>query len=195
MSCRIIRADERVRRTDVRSIAFEVDRNTVLDHEEQLRNVEKKSYEQGYREGERVGKQIGEEMISTTAARYEQALAELVQAHQQLQQSMEIQTVELALEIARKVIQREVSTDPDLVSALAMVALKRVQSHQAVTLRVSRHDFGRVHDAVTSVNGSITIAEDPSLGRGDFMMDTGSTHMDGRLHNQVETLGRAMLAE
>jgi flagellar assembly protein FliH len=134
-------------------------------------------------------------MIQSTASRYERAVAELVQAHEALQRSMETQTVELALEIARKVIQREVSTDPDLVSALALVALKRVQSHHTITLRVSRYDFARIHDAVASVNGSVTIVEDSTLERGDFMMDTGSTHLDGRLQNQVDTLGRALLAE
>ena len=195
MSSRIIRGDERIRKTDIRAIAFDTDRDAALEQEEQLRRGQQQAYQQGYAEGDRAGRQAGELMVMTTAAQYERSIVELAQAYEQLQRSMETQTVELALEIARKVIQREVSTDPDLVSALALVALKRVQSHHAITLRVSRHDFPRIHDAVTSVNASVNIAEDPSLERGDFMMDTGGTHLDGRLQNQVETLGRAMLAE
>lgn len=195
MSSRIIRGDDRIRKADIRSIAFDVERDAALEHEEQLRSTRQQAYEQGFVEGERVGRQAGELMVETTAARYERAVAELAHAHEELQRSMETQTVELSLEIARKVIQRELSTDPDLVSALALVALKRVQSHPAITLRVSRHDFARIHDAVTSVNGSVTIVEDSSLERGDFMMDTGSTHLDARLQTEVDTLGRAMLAE
>ena len=195
MSSRIIRGDDRVRRSDIRSIAFEMDRNDARAHEQELRNLEQQSYEKGYREGERVGKQTGERMIETTAKHYEQAVAEMAHAFEELQRSMETQTVELALEIARKIIQREVSTDPDLVSALALVALKRIQSPQGITIRVSRYDFNRVHDAVTAVNGSISVVEDSSLERGDFMMDTGSTHLDGRVQSEVDTLGRAMLVE
>ena len=195
MSSRIIRGDDRIRKVDVRSIAFEAERNATLEQEEQLRSTRQQAYEKGFLEGDRIGKQAGELMVQTTASRYERAVAELAHAHEALQRSMETQTVELALEIARKVVQRELSTDPDLVSALAIVALKRVQSHHTITLRVSRHDFARIHDAVTSVNGSVTIVEDASLDRGDFMMDTGITHLDGRLQSQVDTLGRAMLAE
>jgi flagellar assembly protein FliH len=195
MSSRIIRGDDRIRKSDIRSIAFDVERNAALEHEELLRITQQQAYEKGFLDGDRVGRQAGELMVQTTASRYERAIAELIHAHEALQRSMETQTVELALEIARKVIQREVSTDPDLVSALALVALKRVQSHHAITLRVSRYDFARIHDAVTAVNGAVSIVEDSSLERGDFMMDTGSTHLDARLQTQVENLGRAMLAE
>jgi flagellar assembly protein FliH len=195
MSSRIIRGDERIRRSNVRSIAFETEPSPVAAHENELRSVEKQAFEHGYREGERVGHQLGEQMIETTAKRYEIAVAELVKVHTELSRSMETKTVELSLEIARKVIQREVSTDPDLVCALAMVALRRIQSHQNITLRVSRHDFSRIQDAVAGVNGSVTIVEDSSLDRGDFLIDTANTHLDGRLQSQVDTLGRAMLAE
>ena len=195
MSSRIIRGDERIRKSNVRSIAFETEPTPAAAHENQLRTVEKQAFEQGYREGERVGRQSGEHMIETTARRYETAVVELVKVHTELSRAMETKTVELALEIARKVIQREVSTDPDLVCALAMVALRRVQSHQSITLRVSRHDFSRIQDAVAGVNGSVSIVEDSSLERGDFLIDTANTHLDGRLQSQVDTLGRAMLAE
>jgi flagellar assembly protein FliH len=175
----------------MRAVPFEVDRSG----EEELRTVEKQqAYERGYREGERVCREMGERTVETTAKRYETAVADLINAHAEMKSAMETETVELALEIARKVIQREVSMDPDLVSALVLVALRRIQSQKAVTLRVSRHDFSRIHDAVTSVNSSITVVEDSSFERGDFMMDTGQTHLDGRLQSQVETLGRAMLA-
>ena len=195
MSSRIIRADERLVKSNVRSIAFESDQSTAAAHENQLRNAERQGFERGFREGEQVGRQLGEQMIETTAKRYELGVAELTKAHAEICRAMETKTVELALEIARKVIQREISTDPDLVCALAMVALKRVHSHQTITLRVNHHDFPRIQDAVASVNGSVSVVEDPGLERGDFLIDTANTHLDGRLQSQVDTLGRAILAE
>jgi flagellar assembly protein FliH len=193
MSSRIIRGDDRVRKTNIRAVAFEVEGAGV--HQDELSRIEKESFEKGYREGERVGRQKGDQVLETTVKRYDRTITELVDSHAQIVMSLEMRTVELALEIARKVIQREVSTDPDLVCALALVALRRVQAHQEITLRVSRHDFSRIHDSVASVNGSVAVVEDSSLERGDFMIDTGQTHLDGRLQSQVEALGRAMLAE
>jgi len=194
MSSRIIRGDDRCRKTNIRAIAFELESNGP-SHDDEVRRAEKAGFEQGYREGEKAGRQYGERLLETAVRRYDATITELAEAHAQILRSMEARTVELALEIARKVIQREVSTDPDLISALAMVALRRVHSHQTITLRVSRHDFSRVQDAVAGVNGSVSIVEDPILERGDFLIDTGNTHLDGRLQSQVDTLGRAMLAE
>src|SRR6185369_3161243 len=85
--------------------------------------------------------------------------------------------------------------DPDLVTAVAAVALKRVQGHQAVTLRVSRYDCDRVRKAIADINPGIVVKDDVTLERGDFMIDTAQTHLDGRVSSQVETLGRLMLDE
>ena len=88
-------------------------------------NVEKQAFEQGYAEGERIGKQMGEKMIETVVKRYDSNIAELAESHKSSRRSHGGKTVRLALEIARKIVQRELTMDPDLVAALASVALRR----------------------------------------------------------------------
>jgi len=158
-------------------------------------NIEKEAFEQGYAEGERIGKQMGEKMIETVVKRYDNSVAQLAESHKQLVESMEEQTVRLALEIARKIVQRELTMDQDLVAALASVALKRVSGHQDITLRVSRHDFGRVRVVVGNVNPAVTVKDDASLERGDFVVETGQTFLDGRVSTQIDALGKALFDE
>ena len=158
-------------------------------------DVEKHAFEQGYAEGERIGKQMGEATADSICKRYENSLAELAASHKRMAQAMEEQTVQLSLEIARKIVQRELAMDPDLIAALATVALKRLTGHQSITLRVGRHDFERVREAVADVNTAVTVKDDPALERGDFMIETGKTHLDGRISSQIETISRALLDE
>ena len=193
MSSRIIRGDDYGKKTAIRSIAFELDPGSRP--EDQIHRAEKQAFDKGYREGERAGRQTGEQMIATTVKRYEQTAAELAKAYGEIVRAMETRTAELAIEIARKVIQREINSDPELVCALAVVAVRRVQSHQNITLRVSRYDFHGIQEAVGAVNTAVTVVEDASLERGDFMIDTSQTHVDGRVQSQMETLGEAILAE
>jgi flagellar biosynthesis/type III secretory pathway protein FliH len=157
--------------------------------------VEKQAFEQGYNEGERIGKQMGEKMMETAVKRYDRSIQDLCTAHRALVAVMERQTVELALAISKKVIQRELTIDPDLVSALATVALKRVHGHESITLRLSTQDAARVRAAIEAANSSVTVKEDPALERGDFVLDTGQTHLDGRIGGQIETVGRALFDE
>ncbi len=158
-------------------------------------HVEKQAFEQGYQEGERIGKQMGEKMVETVVRRYDKSVVEIAQAHKNLIEEMEEQTVRLAVEISRKIVQRELTVDPDLITAVAAVALKRVHGHQALTLRVSRYDCERVRKAIAEVNPGVVVKDDVTLERGDFVVDTAQTHLDGRISSQVETLGRLMLNE
>jgi flagellar assembly protein FliH len=196
MFSRIIRGESRLQKLTVcapaeRSI---IAASSQSSHEHAL-NVEKEAFAQGYAEGERIGKQMGEKMVETIVKRYDNSIAELAGSHERLVESMERQTVQLALEIARKIVQRELTLDPDLVAALAAVALKRVSGHQNIALRVSRQDFGRVRVAVGNVNPAVTVKDDATLERGDFVIETGQTFLDGRVAAQIDTIGKALFDE
>jgi flagellar biosynthesis/type III secretory pathway protein FliH len=191
MSSRIIRGDGRNRPRISQSsggIAVAVPQDHIMD-------VEKQAFEQGYAEGERIGKQMGEAMVESICRRYEKSLGDLAASHKQMAQTMEEQTVHLALEISRKIVQRELTVDLDLVATLAAVTLKRLASHQSIALRVSRTDFERVRTAIAAVNPAVAVKDDPMLERGDFLIETAQTHLDGRLSTQIDTIGRALLDE
>jgi flagellar assembly protein FliH len=163
--------------------------------QDHIMDVEKQAFEQGYAEGERIGKQMGETMMETICKRYEKSLTDLAAAQKQMTEAMEEQTVRLALEVARKIVQRELTMDLDLVGALAAVALKRVSGHQSITLRISRTDFERVHAAIAGMNPAVTVKVDATLERGDFLIETGQTHLDGRVSSQIATISRALFDE
>jgi flagellar assembly protein FliH len=193
MSSRIIRGESRIRTLKV---SGPTERSIIsAASQEHAMSIEKEAFEKGYVEGEKIGKQMGEKMIETAVRRYDHTIAQLAESHRQLVEAMEVQTVHLALEIARKIVQRELTMDLDLVAALASVALKRVPGHQSITLRVSRHDFGRVRVTVGNVNPAVTVKDDATLERGDFVVETGQTFLDGRVSTQIDTIGKALFDE
>jgi flagellar assembly protein FliH len=157
--------------------------------------IEKQAFEQGYKEGERIGKQMGERMVENTVKRYERSIQQLASTHRSLTEAMEVSTVRLSLEIARKIIQRESTIDADLVAVMVTVALKRVNGHHGIEVRVSSHDYKRVCEAIHSTNASIPVKEDMGLERGDFIIDTIETHLDGRISSQIDAVGRALFDE
>ena len=190
MSSRIIRGDGRVQK--LKGISIPGEAKVLSGSHEHVMDVEKQAFEQGYAEGERIGKEMGEKMVETIVKRYDHAIARLAETHKALADSMEEEIVRLALAISRKIVQRELAMDPDIVSAVAAVALKRVSNHQSITLRVSRQDFGRIRTAIATTNPAVQIKEDASLERGDFVIDTGQTHPDGRIASQIEAIGHLL---
>src|SRR3954467_12557003 len=104
MSCRIIRGEDRQKL----KISTSNPGDGVLPGGHPA-HIEKQAFEQGYQEGERIGKQMGEKMVETTVRRYDKSIAEIAEAHKKLVEQMEEHTVRLALEISKKVIQRELT--------------------------------------------------------------------------------------
>ncbi len=87
---------------------------------------------------------------------------------------VEGEVVQLALAIARKILQREVELDPALLIALVRVALDRMQCGSSVRIRVASEDadvWRRCGDANTGVTRWEIVA-DETLNLGDCVVET-----------------------
>src|SRR5437016_14065217 len=113
MSSRIIRDDGRVQKH--KGISSPGEAKGLSGSHEHMMDLEKQAFEQGYAEGERIGKEMGEKMVETVVKRYDNAVSHLAETHKALSESMEEEVVRLALEISRKIVQRELTMDPDIV--------------------------------------------------------------------------------
>ncbi len=190
MSPRIIRGGERVKKSRINSPGGNSSNGLPRSH---TMEVEKEAFEKGYDEGSQIGKQMGEQMMETAVKRYEQAIVDVAISHRKLVESMERETVKLSLEIARNILGREVSTDPDVVAALVSLALKRLQGHHEIVLKVSPDDFERIRSAIEPVDSAVRVEQVSSLERGDFVLDTSKSHFDGRMLSRLNHIGRELL--
>ena len=192
MSSRIIRGAKRVKKSRISSPVGGPINGLPQSH---IMEVEKQAFEKGYHEGNRMGKQMGEQMMETAVKKYDQTVVDLAISHRKLVESMETETVRLSLEIAKNILGREVSTDPDVVTALVTLALKRLEGHHEIVLKVSPDDFERVQSGVEHINSAVSVEQVASLERGDFVLDTSKTHFDGRMLTRLNHVGRALLDE
>ena len=87
---------------------------------------------------------------------------------------VEGEVVQLALAIARKILQREAELDPTLLTALVRIALERMQCGSVVRIRVATED-AEVWRRCGDANGGSPrweIAPDATLNPGDCMVET-----------------------
>ena len=98
--------------------------------------------------------------------------------------------VKLALEIARKVVHREVTTDADIVLTLARVALERL--HPRVVAKVLLHPedlafvIARRHEL--SNTSTLEFVADASVGRGGCIIQSEHGDIDARIEQQIATI-------
>jgi len=105
--------------------------------------------------------------------------------------------VRLALEIARKIIRREVSADPDIVITLARIALERLPSRVGAKVRISPEEFEYVtaNSQALSADNAIDLVADFAIKRGGCIVESEAGSIDARIEEQLHLVERGLLHE
>jgi flagellar assembly protein FliH len=107
----------------------------------------------------------------------------------------EIQLVELALEIAKKIVGREVSIDREIALTLVKVSLKRLNVRASAQVHLNPDDFAFVqaHREKLDFHGSIEIMEDRSVSVGGCLIRTETGDIDARIESQFDEVAHGLL--
>jgi flagellar biosynthesis/type III secretory pathway protein FliH len=107
--------------------------------------------------------------------------------------------LELGFQVARRVLEAELSTSPEAFFALVRSGLKRAGDSRKIVVRVHPEDARHVQPALQQGSLGVAVATvevlaDPSLSPGDCVVDTDFGKVDGRLSTRLEELRRAVTA-
>jgi flagellar assembly protein FliH len=153
--------------------------------------------EQGFREGETAARQKLEAGFRTAIARLSEAIASLSQGRVEALQRAESDAVRLAVEIARRVVYRELSVDPGALEGLFKAALEKLINHEILKVRV--------HPALEKVlseciarnarSRSIEVVSDPSQPAGGVIFEIARGALDASVDTQLREIERGLIDE
>ncbi len=119
------------------------DEGLLAEHQARLAALEREAFTKGYAQGERAGLEAGGKRAEAMLRRIGQTIEELSGLRQTLIHETEREMVQLALTLARRVVHREVTLDPELAAALAHVALERLGTNTPATVRLQSRGLHR----------------------------------------------------
>ena len=103
--------------------------------------------------------------------------------------------VQLALAVARRVVHREVSLDPQVLATLMRVALERVSDATKVTVRLNPVDHQSVTAASSgSASDQVTVTADGRVPRGGCKVESEYGDVDAGVDAQIQEIARALLS-
>jgi len=168
----------------------------LAEHRERLAGLEREAFTKGYAQGERAGLEAGGKRAEAMLRRVAQTIEELGGLRQTLIQETEREMVQLALTLARRVVHREVSLDPELAAALAHVALERLGTNTPATIRLNPEDYTVVtQDGARWGGQTVTVVPDPSISRGGCLVESAFGSVDATIERQFDELSRALFGE
>lgn len=166
-------------------------------HDAHLATLEREAFAKGFAQGEQAGADAAAQRGEAMLYRLTQTLEELTQVRAQMILQTERQMVQLALAIARRVVQREVSIDPDLLVSIARVALERLGDTAQVRVRLHPDDYEAAGAArIAGLAGSnVMVLADAHLSRGACRIESDMGMLDAGVDAQLQEIARALLGE
>jgi flagellar biosynthesis/type III secretory pathway protein FliH len=178
--------------------------------QEQARvDLEQDAYCRGFSDGEKSGFEQGERAgLEAAAGRMEgllksleQMLSDLENLQRRACHDLEKEMVRLALEVARKVVGREVQTDVETVAGIVRDAVNRVEHAEHITIRMNPEDMQRLVelnprrlDALAEA-GRTRFEADASITSGGCRVESDSGDIDARLEQRFKIVEEAFQAE
>jgi flagellar assembly protein FliH len=127
---------------------------------------------------------------------FAESLEKLAAMRREIAARAERDLVRLAIEMAKKIVQREVTVDHEVALTLARVALERLHNRAVAKVRLNPDDYHYVsaHRERAGADSSIEIIEDRLVGRGGCLIATEMGDIDARIEQQFAEIERNFLS-
>jgi flagellar assembly protein FliH len=163
--------------------------------------IEKSAYENGFRQGEKTGMEMAEKKVESLMRRYAEVVLEIGKIKAGLYSQVEREVVKLAVEVAKKIVCREIQADPEVIQALVRVALSHVAEKSAVTVHLHPTDYNFVleHRSQLMAPGEsgceVVLLADKGIERGGCLVETECGEIDARIEERFREVERGFFEE
>jgi flagellar assembly protein FliH len=148
------------------------------------------SHQQGLREGEAAaGRKLAEQM-RIKVEQLGRSIEQLALHRAKIQREAEPELVRLALAIARRIMRRELSVDPDSLLGILKAGLEKIESAEAHRVRVHPDHAAIVAGLLEGAARPIEVAADPGLAVGAVIFETAHGSVDVGLETQLKEIER-----
>ena len=160
--------------------------------------IERDAFTKGYAQGERAGAEAAAARTEAMLRRLAGTIEEVQALRAEIVQKTERQVVQLSLAIARRVVNREITLDRDLLVAMARVSLDRLADTQSATIRLHPEDYSAMMARQApgrSPAGAVRIVADPTVARGGCLVQSEFGLIDVSTAAQLHELSVALLGD
>ncbi len=159
--------------------------------------IQREAFEKGFSQGEKAGRELAERAMEETLGALQEAVARLDLILKDSKGDMAFEVVRLALAVARKILQREVSLEQGTVLQLVKAALAKARVREDVIVRVNPMDMESLLEAKGDLLReleevrSIRVEADESVERGGALVECSMGELDLRLERQFKEIEQA----
>lgn len=101
-----------------------------------IEEIEREAYERGFESGQKAGFEMGEEKALLLIQRLEKAITDLADLHKKEIKELEKQSLDISIAIAKRIVLKELTLNPDIIADIVKEALTRLQRTGQIIIRI-----------------------------------------------------------
>ena len=154
--------------------------------------IEREAYERGFAEGQSMAKAQVQAEAQPVIERLSRSLVDISSLRPRLRREAERDLVKLAIAIARRVLHRELTLDPESLEGLIRVALEKLESRELCRVRVHPEQEESIRSLLERFSNvhSVELIPDRSLNLGDVLLETPHGTIDASVDAQLSEIER-----
>jgi len=124
----------------------------------------------------------------------ERAAAEVAGLRQQVLADAEEHLLDLAVEIARKVLMQEIRAGRHEIEPIVREALRRAPAKREVVVRLNPKDLARMETAsgTDEMPANVRLVPDPSIGPAECVVETAEGTVEARVEHELDQVRAAL---
>jgi len=167
---------------------------------DRLSKIEMEAYKKGFEQGQRDGLALGEKRIEEAVKKLENLLQSLSELKGQLYRESEQEIVRLSMEIARKIVHRELTIDAQAVTRTIQAAIQYLNDSTSIRIIVNPADMERLREVLPDLQAGkkiekIEVTEDPAVEQGGCILETGFGKINATIEDQLSAIAQELEEE
>ena len=148
--------------------------------------------QEGFHQGIQQARNEAMSELKAGTDRVANALADLATTKRRLRNESEMEMLKLSLAIARRILHRELMSDPEALHGLVHAALQKLQNREVSRVRVFPAGADAIRAALERIGAApaITVFPDSTLKSGDLIFETSFGDLDTSIDTQLQEIQR-----
>jgi flagellar assembly protein FliH len=162
--------------------------------QQERERIQHEAYQRGFTEGKAVGREQAAAELQSVLDQLGKSLASLSSLRSRIRGDAEGDLLKLAISIARRVLHRELTLDPESIEGLIRVALDKLQSRELCRVRVHPDQEQAIRKSLDRFANSqkVELIADSSLQCGDVLFETAHGNLDASIESQLREIERGL---
>lgn len=144
-------------------------------------------------EGEALARQQAQAELQPVLQKLAASIHESAELRSRLRTQAESDLVRLAIAIARKIVGREVNTDPEAIAGLVKASLEKLRVQEVLRVRLHPDYNSKVTEALARLGATqVEVVGDPASERGAVVFETTRGNLDASVETQLREIERGL---